>query len=118
MTTIQLLKNSRARNDLADTGAVALPLSQPACTTRAIKLAEAAADDRMGVWECTPGSYMRQVAEAELMHILSGRCTFTPEGGEPLVIEAGDTVYFPANTRGRWDMQETLRKIYVVFTPS
>jgi uncharacterized cupin superfamily protein len=116
--TIQILKNSPARNDLAAAGAVARPLSQPACTTRALKFTEAAGGDRMGVWECTSGSYMRQVAEAELMHILAGRCTFTPEGGEPLAIEAGDTVYFPANTHGRWDMSETVRKVYVVFTPS
>lgn len=116
--TIQILKNSPARADLADTGAVARPLSQPACTTRTLKLAEGAAGDRMGVWECTAGSYLRQVPEAELMHILAGRCTFTPEGGEPLAIEAGDTVYFPANTRGRWDMTGTLRKVYVVFSPS
>lgn len=113
--TIQILKNSARRNDLADDGAVARPLSQPACTTRKLPFA-GATGDRMGVWESTPGSYLRQVAEAELMHILAGRCTFTPEGGEAIAIEAGDTVFFPANTNGRWDMQETLRKVYVVFS--
>jgi uncharacterized protein len=118
MTSIQIIRNSPARDDLAASGAVARPLSQPACTTRALKLAEAAAEGRMGIWECTAGSYLRQIPEAELMHILAGRCTFTPEGGEPLAIEAGDTVYFPANTHGRWDMPQTMRKVYVVFTPS
>jgi uncharacterized cupin superfamily protein len=116
--TIQIIKNSPRRGDLVDSGAVARPLSQPACTTRTLKLAEATAGDRMGVWECSAGSYMRQVAEGELMHILSGRCTFTPEGGAPMAIEAGDTVFFPPQTKGRWDMQETLRKVYVVFSPS
>jgi uncharacterized cupin superfamily protein len=74
--------------------------------------------DRMGIWECTPGSSMRQVQSAELMHILAGRCTFTPEGGAPLAIESGDTVFFPADTHGRWDIQQTIRKVYVVFTRS
>ena len=115
--SIQIIKNSLHSNDLADDGTVARPLSQPACATRKRVLA-ATASGRTGVWESTPGSYLRQVAEAELMHILSGRCTFTPEGGEPIAIEAGDTVFFPANTNGRWDMHETLRKVYVVFTPS
>jgi uncharacterized protein len=115
---IQILNNSPARQDLADSGAVARPLSQPVCTTRTLKLGATSADDRMGVWECTPGSYLRQIAEGELMHILSGQCTFTPEGGEPIAIQAGDTVFFPPDTNGRWDIEDTMRKVYVVFSPS
>jgi uncharacterized cupin superfamily protein len=72
----------------------------------------------MGVWECSAGSFMRQLANAEMMHILAGSCTFTPEGGEPLALEAGDVVYFPANTNGRWDIAQALRKVYVVFSPA
>jgi uncharacterized cupin superfamily protein len=53
-----------------------------------------------------------------MMHILAGSCTFTPEGGEPLALEAGDVVYFPANTNGRWDIAQALRKVYVVFSPA
>jgi uncharacterized protein len=117
MNAITILKNSPSRTDLPASGTVARPLSEPACTTRTLPLADTEGD-RMGVWECTAGSYMRQVQSAEMMHILSGRCTFTPEGGKPLEIEAGDTVFFPANTYGRWDMQETLRKVYVVFSPT
>lgn len=112
---IQILKQAARRSDLADTGAVGRPLSQPACTTKTLPMEAALPGTDMGVWETTPGSYERQVANAELMHILTGRCTFTPEGGEPLAIEAGDTVFFPAHTRGRWDMLETLRKVFVVF---
>jgi hypothetical protein len=118
MNQIQILKNGATRSDLPASGAVARPLSEPACTTRTLELAESPAGDGMGVWESSPGSSMRQVPEAELMHFLAGRCTFTPEGGKPLVIEAGDTVYFPANTRGRWDMETTVRKVYVVFSRS
>lgn len=110
---IQILKNSPQRRDLLDTGAVAKPLSTPACTTSALAL-DSVAGHKMGVWETTAGSYERQVVNAEFMHILSGRCTFTPDGGKPLLIEAGDIVFFPARTTGRWDMEETLRKVYVV----
>lgn len=116
MTTIQILKNCAGRNDLAEKGAVARPLTEPACTTRQLDMAATvSAGHKMGVWESTPGSYLRQVPNPELMHILSGRCTFTPEGGELIDIEAGDTVFFPAYTNGRWDMKETVRKVFVVF---
>lgn len=117
MNTIQILKNPAGRSDLADDGAVTRPITHPACQTRSLELAEVPGGHRTGAWETTPGSYLRQVAEAEVMHILAGRCSFTPEGGEPLHIEAGDTVFFPANTKGQWDMHETVRKIYVVFSP-
>jgi len=112
--SIQIIKNSALRQDLADHGAVTRPLSQPVCTTKQLALTSEAVR-KTGVWECTAGSYERQVVNAELMHILSGRCTFTPTGGEALHIEAGDTVFFPAHTTGRWDMLEALRKVYVVF---
>ena len=111
--SIQILKNSADRDDLKETGTVARPLSQPVCRTSVLAL-DVATGHKAGVWECTPGSYERQVVNAELMHLLAGRCTFTPTGGETLIIEAGDTVYFPAHTTGRWDMSETVRKVYVV----
>ncbi|SDD01638.1 Protein of unknown function [Variovorax sp. CF079] len=48
------------------------------------------------------------------MHILAGACTFTPTGGEPLQIRAGDTLFFPQHTTGEWQVHETLRKVFVV----
>ncbi|MNY52058.1 hypothetical protein D3C86_1876980 [compost metagenome] len=49
------------------------------------------------------------------MHILAGECTFTPEGGDTQEIRAGDTLFFPAHTRGVWEIKQTLRKVFVVF---
>jgi len=48
------------------------------------------------------------------MHVLSGRCTFTPDDGEPVQISAGDTLFMSPNTMGVWDIHETLRKVYVL----
>lgn len=45
---------------------------------------------------------------------MAGRCTFTPDGGEPIEIRAGDALMMPANTLGIWDIQETVRKTYVL----
>ncbi|MGI4985784.1 MAG: cupin domain-containing protein [Janthinobacterium lividum] len=67
-----------------------------------------------GLWETTPGRFRRQSPKAEMMHVLVGSCTFTPDDGEPVVINAGDTVYFPAHTAGTWDVTSTLRKVFAV----
>ena len=72
----------------------------------------------MGVWECTPGRYRRQVRSAETMHVISGEATFTPDDGLPVRLEAGDVFYFAADTAGVWDIEATLRKVYVLFAPS
>jgi uncharacterized cupin superfamily protein len=104
--------------DIPDDGPLAASLSSPASRTGTLLVPlEGAGDNRTGVWECTPGRFHRQLANAELMHILAGECTFTPEGGEAKKIVAGDTLFFPANTRGTWEVRETLRKVFVVFAP-
>lgn len=68
----------------------------------------------VGVWECSPGRWRRQVIEAEFSTILLGRCTFTPDGGEPVVLESGDSIYFHPHTNGEWNIKETVRKVYVI----
>jgi hypothetical protein len=49
-----------------------------------------------GVWECTPGPSRWSLADNEFVHILSGRMTVTPDGGEPTEVGPGDTAVFPA----------------------
>ena len=101
---------------LPDDGPLAASQTQPPSRTGTLSVAlEGAGDNRTGVWECTPGRFDRQLPNAELMHILAGECTFTPEGGEMQQIRAGDSLFFPANTRGVWEIKQTLRKVFVVF---
>lgn len=69
----------------------------------------------IGVWESSPGQFRRHLKNREFSHILSGWCIFTPDGGEPVELRAGDAVLFPANCEGVWDIRETLRKTYVLF---
>lgn len=38
-----------------------------------------------------------------------------PEDGETIDIKAGDTVYFDNNSRGTWEVLETVRKAYLTF---
>ena len=112
---ITILHQSSRIDGLQDQGTPAVALSQPPCQFSGIDVAlEGAGENKSGIWECTPGHFQRQLANAEVMHILSGTCTFTPTGGTPQNIRAGDTLFFPANTMGEWHIQETLRKVFVV----
>ncbi len=113
--TITILNQSATIGGLQDKGTPARSLSQPPCRLSGIDVAlEGAGSNKSGIWECEPGRFERQLANAEVMHILTGDGTFTPTGGEPLKIRAGDTLFFPANTTGEWHVVETLRKVYVV----
>lgn len=69
----------------------------------------------IGIWESSPGKFKRHVANREFSHIVKGRCTFTPEGGEPVELCEGDAVLFPANCQGVWDIHEDFRKTYCIF---
>lgn len=98
---------------LGDATPVAVPLGEPVASTRCIS------DERTdgveaGIWECSPGRWRRQIVQQEFCHFISGHCTFTPDGGEPIEIRAGDALMMPANTTGIWDIQETVRKTFVL----
>lgn len=98
---------------LEDSNPVAVPLSEPVAVTSTHSV-ERADGVETGVWECTPGRWRRQIVQQEFCHFIAGRCTFTPDGGEPMNIKAGDALMMPANTTGVWDIQETVRKTYVL----
>ena len=68
-----------------------------------------------GIWECTPGpSYWKQ-EEHEVIHLVAGRMTVTPDDGESTEIGAGDMAVFPRGWSGTWDIHETVRKVYAIF---
>jgi len=89
---------------------VAVPLGEPVAVT-SVTCVERSDGVETGIWECTPGRWRRQIVQQEFCHFIKGRCTFTPDGGEPLVIDA---LMLPANSLGTWDIQETVRKTYVL----
>ncbi|HEJ1202015.1 TPA: cupin domain-containing protein [Pseudomonas aeruginosa] len=109
---LTLLKNT-AGADLGAASPVEVPLGEPVAQTRAYAV-ERTDLVETGIWECTPGRWRRQIVEQEFCHFLQGRCTFTPDGGETIRIEAGDALLLPENSLGVWDVQETVRKSYVI----
>jgi uncharacterized cupin superfamily protein len=99
--------------DLEDWGALE-EATGPAMQTRGRTLWEEG-DASTGVWECTPGPSRWLLETHEVIHLVAGRMTVTPDGGEPTEISAGDVAVFPKGWAGTWDIHESLRKVYAIF---
>lgn len=69
-----------------------------------------------GVWECTPGGWpVVDRKDTEVAFILSGRAVITDETtGLKHDISVGDLIVLPVGWSGRWDVLETVRKIYTI----
>jgi hypothetical protein len=68
-----------------------------------------------GIWECTAGPSYWVQEETEVIYLLSGSLTVTPEGGKPTTLGPGDVAVFPRGWRGPWELHSTVRKVYVIF---
>lgn len=71
---------------------------------------------RAGVWECEPGGWPVQPREdTETCYILSGRVIVTDGAtGRTSEVSAGDVIVLPKGWFGRWDVKETVRKVWSV----
>lgn len=68
----------------------------------------------VGVWECTPGGWaIVERPDHETVQILSGRARLTNADGTSVELTAGDVLTLPKGWSGRWDIVETVRKLYV-----
>jgi uncharacterized cupin superfamily protein len=73
-------------------------------------------DGRMqvGVWQCTPGGWaIVDRPDTETVHILEGRARITDADGGVHDLSEGDAIVLPKGWSGRWDIVETVRKLYV-----
>ena len=51
----------------------------------------------------------------EVIYLVAGRMTVTPDGGEASEVGVGDMAVFPKGWTGTWDIHETVRKVYSIF---
>ena len=71
----------------------------------------------IGTWQCTPYAEMLVYPNGtEYAHILSGKLAITNPDGSVETFTAGDSYVLPAATEVRFEVLETMRKIYVLHT--
>jgi|688.fasta_scaffold76487_2 hypothetical protein len=98
---------------------VPAPITHPPSTVRSHSITcKGTTGSRFGVWECTPGTWRRQVLQAEFCHFLEGRAVFTPDEGEPIRLCGGDTAYFPKASTGVWEILTPTRKVFIIIDES
>ena len=68
-----------------------------------------------GVWECTPGTFDWVYDTHQSLCVLSGEAEVEIAGGARLTLAPGDAAFFPAGTRARWTVRQTLRKVYTTY---
>lgn len=90
-------------------------VGEPICHLRGLTISENEDGSQAGIWECTPGKFIREVKQAESVTFLSGHCIFHPDNGDPIEIRGGDVLFFPENSTGTWEILETVRKAYLVY---
>ena len=113
MTDVTHYLASAATAELEDWGPLAEATSEEMHTSGLTLWQDG--EQEVGVWECTPGPSYWKLETHEFVHIVAGRMTVTPDGGEPIDVSAGGTAVFPRGWTGSWQIHETLRKVYVIF---
>jgi hypothetical protein len=63
-----------------------------------------------GIWEASPGTYRVEYDGFEFVHLLAGRVTITPDGGQPTEMSAGDAFIVEPDFKGTWTIQDPVRK--------
>jgi uncharacterized protein len=65
-----------------------------------------------GVWEVTPGVFDTTYPWDETFYLLEGEVALTDQNGDRLTVTAGHQVFVPIGSTVRWDVRETLRKVF------
>ncbi len=118
MSIIQLKDAKNIGPEKLDDWGTPKTIGEPLCHLKGYQIIQNDDGSEGGIWECTPGNFTREIMQAELTTFLEGRCIFHPENGDPFEINAGDVLYFPENSKGVWEIIETVRKAYLCFNPN
>ena len=108
-----------SEDDLEDWGPLAPPLAEPlgaAMATRGLETWSSVDEaTSTGIWECEPGPSRWELDGGEFIHVVRGRMTCTADDGTITEVGPGDSMTFAPGWSGRWDIHETLRKVYTIF---
>lgn len=64
------------------------------------------------VWTKEVSTFPWRYDTRETCYLLEGEAVVTPDGGEPVTIERGDLVTFPAGLSCTWEIRMPVRKHY------
>lgn len=63
-----------------------------------------------GTWMATPGSYHATYTGYEFVHLIEGRLSITPDGGETIQMTPGDAFVVEPGFTGVWKIEEKVLK--------
>jgi hypothetical protein len=64
------------------------------------------------IWDCAPSKFPLDFSMTESAYVLEGEIRVTPQGGETVVVKAGDFVVFPKGLKSNWEVTKQLKKHY------
>lgn len=114
MPEISIQKNVAALTDLVPEESFGEPVGAPSKQTANNFYEEG--NMFAGTWECEPGVMDLDLDITEFCHLLSGHWVLTSETGEVTEIKAGDSWVFPKGWKGRSEVKETVRKVYMIIS--
>lgn len=68
---------------------------------------------RVGVWDCTAGSWYHEHPTTEFCFILEGSVTIIEKDGPTHVYHAGDAFIVPKGTPVTWIVEDYAKKVFV-----
>jgi len=69
--------------------------------------------DSWATWKKEVSTFEWTYDANETCYILEGEAVITPDGGEPVTIQRGDLVRFPAGMSCTWQIIEDMEKNYI-----
>lgn len=69
----------------------------------------------IGLWGCSPGTWVRAVEPLEFCYFQNGAGTYTSEDGTVYEIQADTGFMIQPHSKGTWNVTHDMRKLYAVF---
>ncbi|MEO0397829.1 MAG: cupin domain-containing protein [Pseudomonadota bacterium] len=114
MPEISVQHQAAALTDLVDTETFGAPVGAPSKQTDSGFFEEG--NLVAGTWQCEPGVMTLDLDITEFCHLLKGHWVLTSDTGVVTELKAGDSWIFPKGWKGKSEVKETVRKVYLIIS--